>query len=61
MVEIILRDAHIWEEAASKEPSIISVSYKRGSRVRPWSTIPQLIKEQASSKETQPPEQGYLL
>ncbi len=39
MVQIILRDAHLWEKASNPEPSMISVSYKRGTRVRPWSHI----------------------
>jgi len=60
MVEIILRDAHIWEEAARNEPSIISVSYKRGTRIRAWSTIPPLVMEQALLKEIHAPEQGHL-
>ncbi len=60
MVEIILRDAHIWKEAASKESSIISVSYKRGSRVRFWSTIPPLIAQQAIPQEKHPSKQGHL-
>lgn len=60
MVEVTLKDARKWEEAASKEPVIISVSYKRGSRIRPWSTIPELIVKQALSEETHPPEQYRL-
>ena len=60
IVGIILREHHVWEEAACKEPSIISVN-NRGSRIRSWSTIPQLIVMQAFIKDKQASEQGHFL
>ena len=50
MVEVILRDDALWKQAALSEPSIISVSYRRGSRIRTWSTIPPMILLQVPSE-----------
>ena len=61
MVEVILREANKWREAAKLAPSIISVSYKRGSRIRAWSTIPPIIALEAKSKELHDDNQGLLL
>ena len=55
ITEIILRDHKLWFEIAQKETSVISVSYKGGSRSRSWSDISPLIKGHAFSKEIIPP------
>ena len=46
MAYAILRDGHKWLQMAAEAPSIISVS-RSGSRVRPWSSIPPSIADQA--------------
>jgi hypothetical protein len=56
MTEIILRDHKYWIEIAEKEPSVISVSYRRGSRTRSWKDISPLISEHAFLKEDIPPD-----
>lgn len=43
MVEIILRDGKQWEEIAGRQPSVISVTYRRGSRARSWGEVPPRI------------------
>jgi predicted nuclease of predicted toxin-antitoxin system len=61
MVEIILRDAHLWEQIASTSPSIISISYAGGSRARSWSRIPTIIALQALTKANDLSRQRHLL
>ncbi len=46
MVTAILRDGEKWERTTAETPSIIGVTRSR-SRVRPWSTIPPSIADQA--------------
>jgi hypothetical protein len=53
MVQVILRDHNLWGKAVKIDPSMISVSFTRGTRVRPWSKVPSLISLQA-------PKQGFL-
>jgi len=56
MTEVILRESKHWIETAERETSIISVSYKGGSRPHAWSDIsPQIIKH-AFNKEIIPPD-----
>jgi len=49
IVEIILRDSSKWKESAQKEAGIISVNYKKGSRIRLWKDIPPIISSQVNS------------
>lgn len=54
MTEVILRDHEQWSAIAKKDTSVISVSYKGGSRPRSWSQISPLIVEHAFVKEKAP-------
>ncbi|MFC2060634.1 DUF5615 family PIN-like protein [Chloroflexota bacterium] len=56
ITEIILRDSRYWIEIAQQETSIISVSYKGGSRSKAWTEISPLIVMHAFTKEVIPPE-----
>jgi len=56
ITEVILRDHKLWFEIAQEETSVISVSYKGGSRPRAWAEISPLIIGHAFTKEIIPPE-----
>lgn len=57
IVEVILRDSDTWKETAVNEPSVISVSYKGGSRSRAWKDIPPIIEMQV--KNPKPPDSTF--
>lgn len=55
ITEVILRDYNNWIEIAEKDTSIISVSYRGGTRARAWSDISPHIVKHAFAKEIIPP------
>lgn len=60
ITEVILRDYKQWIEIAQRETSVISVSYRGGSRPRSWEEISPLIIGHALAKEIIPPHLSQL-